>query len=177
MTLDAHLDLEWKRLIVGTNDQRRRVGQAAYHLYRTLAFWHDKGRAFFDVTRAWSVGGAAIFDALAATLRELEVFQEDTPLRAWQADVLAVLADDLERGDAMLWPFLRWLEGRLPALTRMMQAEASGSRVYDFELARRLTHTFTVGAGADRSGLVEVLRTTARAITPAAGARRASPRG
>ena len=173
--MDAHLDRELKRLILGTNDQRRRVGQAVFHLYKTLVFWHDKRRPFLDSVRAWSVGGAAIFDSLAATLEGLDRFDEDAKLRTWLAEVLDQLAGDLERGDHMLVPFLRWLESRFPELTRMMQAESAGSKIYDFALARRLTGIFARAAEADRAGVAELFRQEAALLL--SGARRASPRG
>ncbi len=156
--METELDLELKRLVLGTNEQRRRVGQAVYHLYRTLVFWNDKGRPFLEIVRAWSAGGAAIFDALAGTLRELQVFEEDRPLRGWLSEVFLDLAADLERGDHRLWPFLRGLEGRFPALTRMMQEERTGSRIHDLELARSLTRAFETAARTDRAGLVSTLR-------------------
>ena len=162
--MPSQLDLELKKLIVGTNDQRRRVGQALYHFYRTLIFWHEKQVPFFEITRAWSVGGAEMFDSLSRSLQELERFDRDERLRTWLRDVLEHLADDLERGDAMLYPFLRWLEGRFPTLTTMMQEEQSGSKIWDHDLADRLTHLFTRMAGADRSTMVSLLREAGGAI-------------
>ena len=67
----ADLDRQLLELLVETNEQRRRVGQTLYHLYRTLVFWLPKQRSFLDVTRAWSASGAAVFDALATTLGDL----------------------------------------------------------------------------------------------------------
>ena len=51
----------------------------------------------------------------------------------------------------MLVPFLRWIEGRFPDLTKMMQEEGAGSRIFDFVLARDLTLLFGSLARADRS--------------------------
>lgn len=172
--MDAHLDRELKQLILGTNDQRRRVGQAVFHLYKTIVFWHDKGRAFSAIVRAWSLGGAAIFDSLAATLEGLDRFDEDARLRRWLAEVLGQLAGDLERGDHMLVPFLRWVESRFPELTSMMQAESAGSKIYDFALARSLTGLFTRAAGLERLDLARTLRQEAAAIL--SPVRSASPR-
>jgi len=121
-------------------------------------FWNDKGLAFFDITRSWSVGGAAVFDSLAATLREFDVFDRDERLRGWLAEVLDQLAGDLERGDGLLFPFLRWLEGLFPSLTAMMQEEQSGSKVWDYDLARTLANLFTRTAGADRATMIAMLR-------------------
>ena len=163
--MPSQLDHELKKIVLGTNDQRRRVGQAFYHFYRTLIFWNEKDVGFLDITRAWSVGGAEIFDGLATALRDLEVFGTDTRLRQWLAEVLGQLAGDLERGDAMLFPFLRWLEGRFPTLTTMMQEEQSGSKIWDYELARRLAHLFTLTAGADRRAMVDLLRAEADQLT------------
>jgi len=160
----SQLDLELKKLVVGTNDQRRRVGQALYHFYRTLIFWNEKQVPFIEITRGWSVGGAEIFNTLGRSLHELGTSEHDERLRAWLAEVFEQLAENLERGDAMLFPFLRWLEGRFPSLTTMMQEEQSGSRILDYELARRLEHLFTRMAGADRASMVAHLRDEVRAL-------------
>lgn len=162
--MPSQLDLELKKLVVGTNDQRRRVGQALYHFYRTLIFWNEKQVPFLEITRGWSLGGAEIFDTLSRSLHELGPAERDERLRAWLAEVLTELAADLERGDAMLFPFLRWLEGRFPTLTAMMQEEQGGSKILDYELARRLAHVFTRMAGADRAGMAALLRDEAEAL-------------
>jgi hypothetical protein len=164
--VESELELELKKLTVGTNDQRRRVGQALYHFYRTLIFWRDKGLSFHDVTRAWSAGGAAIFDALAATLREVGSPQEDAELRALLAEFLGQLADDLERGDHMLLPFLRWLEACFPRVTEMMRAEDADSRIYDIALADLLASLFVHAARAELSTLVGLLRATVGELSP-----------
>ncbi len=161
------LDIELKRLLVGTNDERRRVGQALFHLYRTLIFWKDKGLAFADVTRAWSAGGAAVFDALAASLREVRdasAGARDHDLRAFTAAFLDRLAEDLARGDHMLVPFLRWLEERFPDVTRMMQREVPASRIFDVALAEALATLFAQMARADRGALSDLLSAAADAI-------------
>ena len=174
--MDSPLDLELKQLMVGTNDQRRRVGQVVFHLYRTLIFWHDKGRGFQESVRAWSEGGAAMFDTLATTLEALGGGGNDVLLRAWLAEVLGQLAEDLERGDPMLMGFLRWLESRFPDLTKMMQEEQAGStKLYDLELARSLTRVFTLAAGAGREEMVKLFGTEAEALSPSR--RRARPAG
>jgi len=157
-------DLELARLLVGTNDQRRRVGQSLFHFYRTLIFWKAKGLSFFEVTRAWSAGGAAIFDNMADTLRELGEPQRDETLRAFLGDFLRQLADDLERGDHLLLPFLRWLEGRFPELTAMMQAEDETSRIYDVELAEVLARMYAFAARCERADLVGIVREAAGAV-------------
>ncbi|MDJ0523461.1 MAG: hypothetical protein QNJ90_15440 [Planctomycetota bacterium] len=158
------LDAELQRLVVGTNDQRRRVGQTLFHFYRTLIFWREKGMSFFDVVRAWSAGGAAVFDALAATLREMGAPERDEVLRAFTAEFLERLAEDLERGDHLMVPFLRWLETRFPQLTAMMHAESETSRIYDVDLAEDLAALFVHAARSDRAGMLSVLRAAARAI-------------
>jgi len=162
------------RLLLGTNDARRRVGQALAHLHRSLVFWGGEGRSFAWIVRSWAVVAAAVFDDLATTLRELEVFGEDRRLRPWLAAVLLRLAADLEGGHARLFPFVRWLDARFPALTRMMRAEPPGSRVYDLELARALTTGLVRVAGDASGALVDGLREAAAslhgAVTPADGA-------
>lgn len=165
--MEAELELELKKLIVGTNDQRRRVGQALYHFYRTLVFWRDKGMSFGDVARSWAAGGAAIFDTLAATLRQVGPQEEDGDLRAFLVRFLDRLAGDLERGDHVMVSFLRWLEGRFPEVTAMMRSEDAASRIYDIELAELLARTFTHLARADRESGIEVLRAARDAIARA----------
>jgi len=172
MKAGGDLDLELKRLLVGTNDQRRRVGQTLFHFYRTLIFWKDKGLSFTAVTRAWSAGGAAVFDALAASLREVRAGPDDAStsperdqdLRVFVAVFLDRLAADLDRGDAMLVPFLRWLEERFPEITRMMQQEAPDSRIHDVALAEDLAALFVHVARADRKQVPAVLSAAADAI-------------
>lgn len=164
--MDA-LDLELKKLIVGTNDQRRRVGQALYHFYRTLIFWHDKGLSFYEVTRSWSAGGAAIFDALQTTLCEVGEQESDDQLRELLARFLDQLAGDLGRGDHMLPPFLRWLEGCFPEVTEMMRAESAESRIYDIALADTLARLFAHAARSERKDLIGYLRATRDELTPA----------
>lgn len=159
--MERELDRELRKLIVGTNDQRRRVGQTLYHFYRTLIFWRDKSLSFRDVTRAWSAAGAMVFDSLAATLRELEPHERDEPLRRHVVGFLEHLADDLQRGDHLLVPFLRWLETQFPEITEMMKAEQDDSRLYDLELADSLSLAFAACAREDREGMVRVLRAAA----------------
>lgn len=155
------LDVELKRLVVGTNDQRRRLGQALFHFYRTLIFWKEKGLSFYDVTRAWSAGGAAIFDTMARTLEELGNPRRDGALRAFTAQFLEQLADDLERGDHMLVSFLRWLESRFPRLTEMMQQENEKTRIYDVAMAELLARLFAFLARSDRDEMIGILREAA----------------
>lgn len=158
----AHvLDNELKKLVIGTNDQRRRFGQTLFHFYKTLIFWRDKGLSFHEVTRAWSAGGAAIFDSLAATLEEMGPQEVDAHLRRYCASFLEHLADDLERGDHMVIPFLRWLETCFPELTEMMQRERGDSRILDQELAAALGRLLAYGAQADRADFVAALRQVA----------------
>jgi len=57
----SDLDRDLEKLLVGTNDLRRRTGQAFYHFYRTLIFWSDKGLSFHESTKVWMAAGAAIF--------------------------------------------------------------------------------------------------------------------
>ena len=166
MAVDGELELELKRLVVGTNDQRRRFGQAMFHFYRTLIFWREKELGFARITQMWSAGGAAIFDAMAGMLRQLGDQEDDVRLRAFCVAFLQQLAEDVERGDHMIVPFLRWLEERMPELTAMMQEENADSRIYDIELAEVLAALFVHAARADTDGLPRVLRAAANEITP-----------
>ena len=158
------LDDELRGLLAETNDQRRRAGQALYHFYRSLVFWQGKGRTFHAIAKAWSAGGEQIFDSQAAALQRLAPHRADLPLRAYVADVLAQLAGDLERGDHLLVPFLRWIEGRFPELTSMMQAETPDSRIHDYDLARALARMFGLCERADRAEMVRCLRETSAEI-------------
>lgn len=167
--IDGELELELKRLVVGTNDQRRRFGQTMFHFYRTLVFWREKGMAFAQITRMWSASGAAIFDAMAGVLRELGPQEDDERLRVFCEAFMRQLAEDLERGDHMLLPFLRWLEERMPELTEMMQDENPASQIYDIELADILAALFVHCARADPEGLPRVLRAAADEMTRSAG--------
>ena len=159
--MPSPLEKELMQLLVETNEQRRRVGQTLYHFYRTLVFWMPKGRSFFDITKAWSAGGATIFDSLATTLAELPPPSRDPTLRAFLGKVLGRLADDLERGDHMLVPFLRFLETLFPELTNMIRQESVGSRLYDLDLARELASLFAVAPDARREDVVRSLRASA----------------
>ena len=164
-TVDGELELELKRLVVGTNDQRRRFGQTMFHFYRTLIFWREKQLGFAQITQMWSAGGAAIFDAMAGMLRQLGGQEDDARLRAFCVEFLRQLAEDLERGDHMMVPFLRWLEERMPELTAMMQEENADSRIYDIELADILAALFVHTARSDPAGMPRVLRAAAAEIT------------
>ena len=161
------LDKELLQLLVETNEQRRRVGQTLYHFYRTLGFWLPKGRSFYDITKAWSAGGAAIFDTLATTLADLPPPTPDPVLRHFLGGVLTRLADDLERGDHMLVPFLRYLETLFPELTEMIRQESVGSRVYDLDLARELASLFAVSADTPRADFVRSLRASGEGVLEA----------
>ena len=161
------LDRELLQLLVETNEQRRRVGQTLYHFYRTLVFWLPKGRSFYDVAKAWSAGGAAIFDSLATTLADLPPPTPDPALRRFLGRVLTRLADDLERGDHMLVPFLRYLETLFPELTEMIRLESVGSRLYDLDLARELASLFAVAADTPRADFVRSLRASAEGFLAA----------
>ena len=138
---------------------------ALFVLGACLLFWKNKGLSFYDVTRAWSAGGAVVFDAMASTLRELGEAQSDDRLRAFTSGFLLQLAEDLERGDRMLMPFLRWLESRFPELTEMMQAEDETTRIYDAELAEVLARMLSYAARSEREDLVGIVREAAHAIS------------
>jgi hypothetical protein len=158
------LERELRRLMAGTNDLRRRTGQVLWHLDRTLIFWDRRGRGFFDVVRLWLPAAAGVFESTARAIAEHGRPDADGRLRRFVAGVLEHLADELDRGDLRLHPFLRWLEGRFPTLTAMMQAERPDSRLYDADLARTLGETFLLASGDDRAALTSRLRSTAHAV-------------
>lgn len=162
MTATARdLEREMRLLTVGTNDQRRRVGQTLFHFYKTLIFWKETDVGFAAITRMWSAGGGMVFDALAASMRDLGDPGRDEPLRSYTAEFLVQLAEDLARGDHMLLSYLRWLEERFPELTAMMQEESSSSRIYDVELAEILAALFVHCASAEPEGLPRVFKAAA----------------
>jgi len=160
------LDLDLQRLLVGTDEERRRVGQALYHLYRTLVFWHPRGRTFLQITKAWAAGGATIFDTLAATLEPLGPWQRDEALRALTGRVLVQLAGDLERGDTLLVPFLRWIESVFPEITELIRQEGDAP-IRDHDLARELSSLFAGLVDAERGEVVHALRTAGEGYLPA----------
>lgn len=164
--MQSALNEELRLLLIGTNDQRRRVGQALYHFYRTLAFGAQHGRTFLQGVRAWAPAGAAIFTSLSRTLNELVPHEEDTALRRYVGEVLRQLAADITRGDAMLHPYLRWLESRFPVLTALMQRESPTSRIHDFVLATELARTFGRIAHADRQEVAQLLGVLAETTDP-----------
>ncbi|MFV1959608.1 MAG: hypothetical protein ACC662_09380 [Planctomycetota bacterium] len=161
------LDSELQRLLVGTDEERRRVGQAFYHLYRTLVFWHPRGRTFLEITKAWAAAGATIFDTLAATLEALEPWRRDDALRALVGRVLGQLAEDLERGDSVLVPFLRWSEGLFPEITDLIRQEGGEAAIHDHDLARELSSLFAGLVDADRADVVRALRICSEGYRPA----------
>lgn len=163
--MPTDLDRELEKLLVGTNDLRRRTGQAFFHFYRTLIFWADKGLSFLDSTKVWMAAGAAIFNLTARSLASVGESREDAPLRTYCAGILERLAEDLERGEHTRIAHVRWLETQFPTLTAMMREEAELDPILDSDLARDLAQAFTVAAGGNRGELVSTLRTTARHIT------------
>ena len=134
------LDRELQKLLVETNDLRRRTGQTFWHFFRTLVFWHDKGKGFSESLRLWAPGGAAVFRTLETVLRDMDEHVPDEELRSYTAEVFTRLADDLERGEHMRMSFLRWLESRFSQLTGLMQTSDAGVRIFDYEYARRVGH-------------------------------------
>ena len=158
---DNSLDDELKRLLVGTNEQRRRVGQTLYHYYRTLVFWRERGNGFFETTKLWSGAGASVFAHLATTLQSFGEPSEDGPLRAFLVAWLLQLAEDLERGDGMFVPYLRWLEQRFPVLTTMMKEERADSLIFDVALCRIMAGSLGRVALATREGAIARLREAA----------------
>ena len=152
------LDAELRRLLAETNDQRRRFGKALYHFYRTLIFWGERGTSFPEATRMWAAGGAAIFDGMAASLRELEPHQEDHTLRTFAITFLKRLSSDLKRGAHMRISFLRWLEARFPELTSMMRNESAVVRIFDYELAFELANLFAQVARARNDEIPDMLQ-------------------
>lgn len=162
--MPTDLDLELQRLLVGTNDLRRRAGQALYHFYRTLIFWSDKGLSFLDSTQVWMAAGSHIMGLTATSLEALGDADEDAELRAFLAEVLERLAEDLERGEHTRIAHIRWLESRFPLLTAMMKREAGEAPIFDHPLARHLAETFTLCAGGTRTEVVGHLREAARAL-------------
>lgn len=145
---------ELERLLVGTNDLRRRVGQSLYHYYRTLIFWSQRGRAFSHTTRLWCAAAASAFDSVGVILRDAGPPEVDAPLRAFLARAFHQLADDLERGEHMQHAWLRWLESKFPALTTLMREAGEDDRILDAELASQLAEGLALAAGAERDDLV-----------------------
>lgn len=167
----ARRDLE--RLLLDTNDQRRRVGQAFYHFYRTLVFWQRRGYEFERITRLWASCAADHFDAVARAPEAGEASRRDEDLRGYAAGLLERLAADLDRGSRSLPLFLSWLETRFPALTDLMRASDPADRVSDAELATLLSVAFGRAAQAADGAVAEPLREAARALSGASAPPRA----
>lgn len=160
----TELDRELKTLLVGTNDLRRRAGQAFYHFYKTLIFWSDKGLSFIESARVWMPAGAAIFNLTASSLRAIGDPSRDESLRGFCATLMRQLADDLERGDHTRIAHVRWLEARFPELTEMMRRDQGADPIYDSELATMVANAFTLAAGGDETQLTVTLRGAADEI-------------
>ncbi|MCP5071641.1 MAG: hypothetical protein GY946_34205 [bacterium] len=160
----VELERELRTLLAGTNDQRRRVGQTLYHLYRTLIFWSERGKGFLETTRLWAASGASIFDTLATSLRDAGIPRPDTRLRAYLARVWRQLAEDLSRGGHMQYGYLRWLEQQFPELTKIMKQEDVASRIFDVQLAVTVSQGLTLLAGAGESSAPDVLRDMANEL-------------
>ena len=160
----ATLDDKALLLVAETNDQRRCVGKTLHYLHRTLLLWRDRGRDFSASVRAFSPGAAAMFASLESRLLRLPEAGRDLRLRRWLAPIFDRLADDLDRGERMLVPFVRWLEGRFPELTKMMSSEASSSKIHDAALARDLALAFGAAGRADRAHLAEAFRDASKAL-------------
>jgi len=163
-----HLRDELHCLLAETNDQRRRFGQTIYHVYRMLVFWGERGKSFGRAVQLAAPAGAALFDTMEVSLRDLYPHEPDAPLRAFAADLLDRLARDLEGGDRLRVAFLRWLEGRFPALTALMRAESSDTRIFDHELAADLAQGFAAIAEASDDQLVARVRRLADAVSESA---------
>lgn len=160
----TELDRELKTLLVGTNDLRRRAGQAFYHFYKTLIFWSDKGLSFVESARVWMPAGAAIFNLTASSLRAIGEPSRDEPLRRFCATVMRQLADDLDRGDHTRIAHVRWLEARFPELTEMMRRDQAADPIYDSELATMLANSFTLAVGGEGRQMTATLREAAAEI-------------
>ncbi len=153
-------------LVAETNDLRRAAGQALWYLHRCLVYWRDRGRSFAAILTAWAPACGQAFGTLETRLRKLRPHARDERLRRYLSDVFGRLAGDLDRGDGMAVPFLRWLEARFPALTAIMREEARGARspdrTFDLDLARDLR--WALGEVSIASGASEIatrLRRTA----------------
>ena len=166
--MDEHLHDELHRLLAETNDQRRRFGLTIYHVYRMLVFWGERGTSFGRAVQLAAPAGAALFDTMEVSLRDLFPHEADVPLRGFAAELLDRLARDLEGGDRLRVAFLRWLEGRFPALTALMRAEAPETRLFDHELAVDLAQGFAAIAEASEDQLVPRIRRLADAISESA---------
>jgi hypothetical protein len=164
MTASRDMRVELRRLVAQTNDLRRRVGQVLWHLDRSLVFWDRRGKGFLAILRLWLPAAGETFEATARTMEDLGAPKEDRRLRRFLREVLERLADDLERGDHMLHPFLRWLEGRFPVLTALMKGDRPGSRVFDRALAEVLAGALLLSSREERAGIARRLRDAGRTL-------------
>jgi len=142
-------DDELLALVAETNDQRRVVGQSLWSLHRALVFGHTRGTSFGAALARWAPGAAQVSEGLERRLRRLAPHAPDDALRRFTSDALERLAEGLEREEFGLVPFLRFLEGRFPALTALMREEEKGSKRYDIVLARELRVLWSGRVGPD----------------------------
>lgn len=132
-------DDELLALVAETNDLRRVVGQALWHL-RTLLLIakEDRPDRFVGAVRLWSRAAGTAFARMEGRLRRAGPEGSDDRLRGWIAGVLADLARDLRDGDRLLVPFARTLDVRLGEIGRLLREGAQTSRTFDVRLSRDL---------------------------------------
>ncbi len=170
----AALADELRRLLAETNDQRRRFGQTFWHLYRSLVFWGEHGHSFARTVQLAAPAGAALFQSMAVSLVDLEPKRPDRALRRFARDVLERLAADLDGGDRLRVAYLRFLEGRFPALTELMRAESPETRLFDHDLAAELAQGFAAISTVSADAVPARVRHLADAISESAGGPRES---
>ena len=163
--MERELNEELTQLIVGTDDLRRRVGQVFYYFYRSLIFWTEKGLSFYEVTKLWAAGAAAMLDTMAGTLSGLHPHERDERLRTYVADVLRRLCAYVGQDERMHVTFVRWMEPRFAELTEMMKEDSGVVRIYDYDLALSLSQALAAFARAGRDVAAGELESVARELT------------
>lgn len=160
----ATLDDDLLALLSGTDDQRRVIGQALVGLHRALVLWRGRGKSIHAVVRGWAPGAAQLVDRLGVRVRRRGGSNRDQGLRRFLAPILSRLAIAIEGGDSAYIPFVRELEARFPALTKLLRDPARDAHLDDPDLASRLTRMLGLLSRTTRSDAADLLRREAAVL-------------
>jgi hypothetical protein len=125
-------------LVAETNDLRRVVGQALWHLRTLLLLARDRPGRFASAVLLWAAAAGTAFARMEDRLRRVGSDERDARLRSWLAAVLGDIARDAREGDRLLMPFARSLDTRLGEIGRLLREGAGAPRAFDVGLARDL---------------------------------------
>lgn len=132
-------DDELLALVAETNDLRRVVGQALWHLRTLILLAKDRPGRFAAAVRLWAAAAGTAFARMDERLRRAGRDERDARLRSWLAAVLGDVARDVRDGDRLLMPFARTLDTRLGEIGGLLREGAGARRAFDAALARDLS--------------------------------------